>query len=124
MPADRGYRGFTLLEVLVALTILALAMGALIKTTGGHVALVSELDARTQAFLVAEDQLHRFQAARLWPEVGGRKDQADQAGRRWHWRATFEDTPDADLRRVTVEVGATEDGPGIARLTGFLARPR
>ncbi len=124
MPADHGQRGFTLLEVLVALTILALALGALIKTAADHTALISDLDERTQSFLIAENQLHRFQAERLWPEAGVRKDRIDQAHRRWYGLATFESTPDPDLRRATLEVRATEDGPVLARLTGFLARPR
>ncbi|MEF3193992.1 MAG: type II secretion system minor pseudopilin GspI [Halothiobacillaceae bacterium] len=116
--------GFTLLEVLVALTILALALGALIKTGGDHVALVDALRMRTQAALVAQDQLHRFQLERLWPEAGSRKDHVDQGGQRWFWQARFETTPDPDLRRVTLEVRAREDGPVEARLIGFLARPR
>ncbi|MFZ5465981.1 MAG: type II secretion system minor pseudopilin GspI [Pseudomonadota bacterium] len=124
MAAERGCQGFTLLEVLVALVILALALGALIKTGADHVALLDDLYTRTQGFLVAENQLHRFQLERLWPEAGTRKDHVDQAGRRWFWQATFETTPDADLRRVTLEIRLREDGPVQARLTGFLARPR
>ena len=124
MAAERGCRGFTLLEVLVALTILALALGALVKTGSDHVALLGDLDERTQGFLVAENQLHRFQLERLWPEVGLRQDHVDQAGRRWFWQASFESTPDADLRRVVLEVRLREDGPVQARLTGFLAKPR
>ncbi|MEW6766157.1 MAG: type II secretion system minor pseudopilin GspI [Pseudomonadota bacterium] len=116
--------GFTLLEVLVALVILALALGALVKTTGDQVALLDDLDTRTQAFLIAENQLHRFQTERLWPEASIRKDRVDQAGRRWFWQASFENTPDPDLRRVVLDVRTAEEGPLAARLTGFLARPR
>ena len=64
----RRAAGFTLLEVLVALVILALALGALIKTAGDHALLVADLETRTQAFLVAENQLRRLQASKLWPE--------------------------------------------------------
>lgn len=122
--SERRSTGFTLLEVLVALVILALALGALIKTTGDQVVLLADLDERTQGFLIAENQLHRFQAERLWPEAGTRKDRVDQAGRRWFWQASFESTPDPDLRRVVLDVRTAEDGPIAARLTGFLARPR
>lgn len=115
--------GFTLLEVLVALTILALALGALIKTGGDHAALIDGLGERTQGYLVAENQLQRFRLEGLWPEAGVRKDSLEHAGRRWLWQASFETTPDPDLVRVTLEVKSREDGPVAARLTGFLARP-
>lgn len=124
MAVERESLGFTLLEVLVALAILALALGALIKTGAGHVALLGDLETRTQGYLVAENQLHRFQLDRLWPEAGMRKDHIDQAHRRWYWQATFETTADPDLRRVTLEVRLREDGPVQARLIGFLTRPR
>ncbi|MGB9670406.1 MAG: type II secretion system minor pseudopilin GspI [Halothiobacillaceae bacterium] len=115
--------GFTLLEVLVALTILALALGALIKTGGDHAALIDGLEERTQGYLVAENQLQRFRLEGLWPEAGVRKDSLEHVGRRWWWQARFETTPDPDLVRVTLEVQSREDGPVAARLTGFLARP-
>jgi general secretion pathway protein I len=128
-PSPAAYRranhayGFTLLEVLVALTILALALGALIKTGGDHAALLAGLEERTQGYLVAENQLQRFRLEGLWPEPGVRKDSLEHAGRRWWWQARFETTPDPDLMRVTLEVRGREEGPVAAHLTGFLARP-
>ncbi len=122
----RRSAGFTLLEVLVALVILALALGALIKTAGDHALLVSDLETRTQAFLVAENQLHRLQAAKQWPEASEQKDVLEQGGRRWAWQARFENTADPDLKRVIVDVrlaDAPGDSGGVqARVIGFLAR--
>ena len=117
--------GFTLLEVLVALVILALSMGALLKTAGDHALLVSDLETRTQAFLVAENQLHRLQAAKQWPEASEQKDVLEQGGRRWAWQARFENTADPDLKRVIVDVRLADvpgDGGLQARVIGFLAR--
>lgn len=118
--------GFTLMEVLVALVILALALGALIKTAGDHALLVSDLQTRTQAFVVAENQLHRLQASKLWPEGSEQSDMLEQDGRRWQWQARFESTPDPDLKRVIMDVRLA-DAPGDngavqARVIGFLAR--
>ncbi|MEW5838947.1 MAG: type II secretion system minor pseudopilin GspI [Pseudomonadota bacterium] len=119
-------RGFTLLEVLVALVILALALGALIKTAGDHALLVADLETRTQAFLVAENQLHRMQATKFWPEGSEQNDEIEQGGRRWQWQARFETTPDPDLKRVLIDVRQM-DANGVqagveARVIGFLAR--
>ena len=125
----RRAAGFTLLEVLVALVILALSMGALLKTAGDHALLVSDLETRTQAFLVAENQLHRLQAAKQWPEASEQKDVLEQGGRRWAWQARFENTADPDLKRVIVDVRLADvadvagDSGGVqARVIGFLAR--
>lgn len=122
----RRAAGFTLMEVLVALVILALALGALIKTAGDHALLVADLQTRTQAFLVAENQLHRLQATKQWPEASEQKDVLEQDGRRWQWQARFESTPDPDLRRVIVDVRlvdvAGDNGAVQARVIGFLAR--
>jgi general secretion pathway protein I len=121
----RRAAGFTLLEVLVALVILALALGALIKTAGDHALLVADLETRTQAFVVAENQLHRLQAAKQWPEASEQKDVLEQGGRRWAWQARFETTADPDLKRVIIDVRLA-DVPGDAgvqaRAIGFLAK--
>ena len=122
----RRAAGFTLLEVLVALVILALALGALIKTAGDHALLVADLETRTQAFLVAENQLRRLQASKLWPEGSEQSDVLEQGGRRWQWQARFESTPDPDLKRVLIDVrqmsGDAASAGVDARVIGFLAR--
>lgn len=122
----RRAAGFTLLEVLVALVILALALGALIKTAGDHALLLANLETRTQAFLVAENQLRRLQASKLWPEASEQSDVLEQGGRRWQWQARFESTPDPDLKRVLMDVrqmnGDAVNAGVDARVIGFLAR--
>ena len=122
----RRAAGFTLLEVLVALVILALALGALIKTAGDHALLVADLETRTQAFLVAENQLRRLQASKLWPEGSEQSDVLEQGGRRWQWQARFESTPDPDLKRVLIDVrqmsGDAASAGVDARVTGVLSR--
>lgn len=122
----RRAAGFTLLEVLVALVILALALGALIKTAGDHALLVADLETRTQAFLVAENQLRRLQASKLWPEGSEQSDVLEQGGRRWQWQARFESTADPDLKRVLIDVrqmnGDAVNAGIDARVIGFLAR--
>ncbi|OYY75132.1 MAG: type II secretion system protein GspI [Gammaproteobacteria bacterium 28-57-27] len=122
----RRAAGFTLMEVLVALVILALALGALIKTAGDHALLVADLETRTQAFVVAENQLHRLQATKQWPDASEQKDVLEQDGRRWQWQARFESTPDPDLKRVVLDVRLVDvpgdSGAVQARVIGFLAR--
>ncbi|ABI57729.1 type II secretion system minor pseudopilin GspI [Alkalilimnicola ehrlichii MLHE-1] len=83
-------RGFTLLEVLVALAILATALGAAVKVASENAANAAYLRDRTHAHWVAANQLNRFQARlEALPESGPAEGVERLGGRDWHWRATM-----------------------------------
>ena len=117
-------RGFTLLEVLVALAVLALALAAAIRASGAYAGNQAYLQERTLAHWVARNALTELQLETQWPDTGERSDSARMADLDWEWRATISDTPDEDLRRVEVEVwlGEKPEGQPLAGLTGFLER--
>jgi len=118
-------RGFTLLEVLIALTVLALSMGAIIKSTGDYTGNESWLRDRTLATWVARNVLVQFQVERTWPEVGERKGTQDMGRREWRWLARVSQTEERELRRLDVEVyllDADDDEP-VTVLSGFLMQP-
>ncbi len=123
-PPPVGSRGFTLLEVLVALTILAIALGALVRAVGGAAHNAAWLEERSFAQWVAENEIVRMQALGEWPEPGRKTGQSEMASRVWHWRAAISTTPEIDLRRVEITVHRTADDPDpVTTFTGFLARP-
>ena len=66
----RRCKGFTLLEVLVALTIVALALGALISTSGSHASSAGYLKQKTIAHWVAMNEITRLQVEKAWPGKG------------------------------------------------------
>ncbi len=118
--------GFTLLEVLVALAVLAVAMGAVIRAVGSYTGNQSYLRDRTFAVWVARNVLVEQQLADAWPAVGELKGSVDMGQREWHWLATVSQTEEAKLRRLDVEVRpaeAEEDNP-LAVLSGFLRQPQ
>ncbi|MGB5337522.1 MAG: type II secretion system minor pseudopilin GspI [Gammaproteobacteria bacterium] len=117
--------GFTLLEVLIALAVLALAMGATIKAAGEYTGNQAYLRDRTLATWVARNVLVQYQLDGAWPEVGERKGSMEMGRREWEWRARFSQTEEAALRRMDVEVGPleSEDEVTIALLSGFLRKP-
>ena len=100
----RRQRGFTLLEVLIALAVLALSMGAVIKATGDYTGNQAWLRDRTIAMWVARNVLVRFQVEKAWPKVGERKGTQEMANREWRWLAGISQTDEAELRRLDVEV--------------------
>lgn len=117
--------GFTLLEVLVALAVLALTMGAIIKGVGGYAGNQAHLRDRTLTTWVARNVLVDQQVHDAWPEVGEIKGTTEMGGREWRWIGTVSQTGEADLRRLEVAVrpADAEDSEPVTVLSGFLARP-
>ncbi|MGB5717605.1 MAG: type II secretion system minor pseudopilin GspI [Gammaproteobacteria bacterium] len=118
--------GFTLLEVLVALAVLALSMGAAIKAVSDYTNNQAYLRDRTIAIWVARNVLVRFQVENEWPDVGERKGTEEMGNREWRWLGVISQTDEAELRRLDVKVFALEsedDELPISVLSGFLVQP-
>ena len=116
--------GFTLLEVLVALAVLAIAMGAIIGAATQSVNSVGYLRDQTFAGWVALNKINEFLLnPKPWPDEGSRKGSADLANRAWRWEARFKKTDDPDLSRLEIAVRPYEGGPVLSALTAFKSRP-
>ena len=114
-------RGFTLIEVLVALAIVAVALSAGMRALAQGADGASSLKARTLALWVAENRLARAQLD-LSPQ-GATVASGDetQAGIRFVWRETVSDTPNPGFRRIEIVVAepAVPDY-ALAQLSGYL----
>ncbi len=117
-------QGFTLLEVLVATTIIAVALGAIIKSTGAGTANLTYLRDKTFAHWVAMNQMAQLQARGKYPALGKKSGKEEMANRDWYWRTEVKETPDKDVRRVEISVSQQrrKDAPVIALVTGFFSR--
>lgn len=122
----RGVRGFTLLEVLIALAVLGLSMGAVIKATSDYTAKQSYLRDRTMAMWVARNVLVRFQVGGEWLSVGERKGTEEMGNQEWRWLTRITQTEESELRRLDVEVypvDVDDDEHPVSVLSGFLRKP-
>jgi general secretion pathway protein I len=130
----RAARGFTLLEVLIALVVLALSLGAVIQATGKYTVNQAYLRDRTFAEWVARNQLATVQLEGKWPSIGQQKGEAelprsggDGGGREWRWVMQVTQTPEKDLRRLDINVypaSADDDADPSASLSGFIGKPK
>ncbi|MCB1920083.1 MAG: type II secretion system minor pseudopilin GspI [Candidatus Competibacteraceae bacterium] len=120
----RRATGFTLLEVLVALAVLAIAMGAMINAATQSIASTTYLRDQTFASWVALNKVNELLLdPDPWPEEGSRQGNAELANRVWRWEARFAKTDDPDLRRLEVAVRSAENAPALSVLTAFKAKP-
>jgi general secretion pathway protein I len=115
-------RGFTLVEVVVALAIVAIGMLAVFKTIGDTVSNVTELRDRSFAGWIADNRITEIRISGEMPSVEETAGEVEYAGRRWHWVTKVSQTQVAGLRRIDVSVrrdGDAEDAT-LVNLAGFV----
>lgn len=116
---NRRARAFTLLEVLIALAVVALALLALVRTAGVQVGAFDALRERTLAGWVAANVLAETRLASALPPTGRGDGHAQLGGRDWRWTREVKATPQAGLRRIEVQVFLDRAQQPSATLSGF-----
>jgi general secretion pathway protein I len=120
----KATRGFTLVEILVALAIVAIALTAGMRALTQATDSAAALKARTLALWIAQDRLAAAQIATPWPALGSYKGDAQQAGNTFEWQASVTTTPNPAFRKIEIVVAEPQTPDyALARLTGFLGNP-
>jgi general secretion pathway protein I len=108
-------RGFTLLEVLVALAIVAMSVGALLGTVTSSASNVIYLKEKTLAEWVALNRLTELRIDKNMPDPGKRKGNSVLGGMRWEWEEEVVELPVKGLWRIDVHAHATGESVDDSR---------
>ena len=111
--------GFTLIEVLVALAIVAVTLGAGVKAAGSLTDNTARLAEVTAAQWCADNQLTALKLARQFPDIGTRDFACDQLGRTYPGKLDVRTTPNPNFRRIDARV-LDESGRTILVLSTIL----
>jgi general secretion pathway protein I len=125
---NKKNKGFTLLEVLVALAVFAVAAIALMRVSESQLQLSARLEDKTFAHWVALNMVSEMQANQDWPDLGEQTGKVSMAGRDWKIIVKTLATPMKRVRRVEVTVGVapqdfTQNMEAITVLSGFIEQP-
>ncbi|WP_139851624.1 type II secretion system minor pseudopilin GspI [Acinetobacter pullicarnis] len=119
----RNPKGFTLLEVVVALAIFAIAAMALTKVGMQYTQSTSNAILRTKAQFVAQNEIASMQIKREWL-TGTQSKQVTAQGESWQIDKKSESTISPNVQKIEVQVSlfdteADKVGTGITHLVFF-----
>lgn len=119
----RRLRAFTLVEVMVALAIIALSLTAVAAKMGRMIDTSNSMRERTYASWIAQNKITELRLANVLPEVSSTSGEVEYASATWRWRAVISESGIENLFRVDVAV-SYEDGEDVIRtVTGFIGEP-
>lgn len=114
-------RGFSLIEALVALSVLAIAAVGLMRSVEAHVDSTRGLERRAAAMWVAENRLAEIELAARAAQAG----EVELLGTRWRVAVTRTATDDSEIVKIGIQVFAPGEAAALATLDGFVdGRPR
>ncbi len=99
-------QGLTLIEVLVALAIIAIALTAIIKATSENIRATAYLESKSIALWVGQEIMSEVELGTLQLS-GNREDQSNKVemlGQTWYWRAQETSTPNPHIKQIRVRV--------------------
>jgi general secretion pathway protein I len=114
-------RGFTLIEVLVAVAVVAVALGAGLKAAGALTDNTQRLIDVTAAQWCADNYLTELRLTRQFPGIGDGEFACSQLGRQYRGTLEVRPTPNPNFRRVDARI-ADERGQPMLTLSTVLPR--
>jgi general secretion pathway protein I len=116
--------GFTLIEVLLALAVIAIALTALIKSTTQSVVNTAHIKDKTIQHWVMMQAVSMIQLGLLTvPKQQTITEVTDLFGQRWYWRASVQSTAIKHMQKITITSSRQETEPFSEELIAFRYQP-
>ena len=116
-------RGFTLIEVMVALVIVSFALTAAAAAMNQMIDNASTMRERTYASWIAQNKIAEMRLANIVPEATTTSGELEFGNTLWEWRAVVSETGVADFMRVDISVSRVNSDYTIRTVTGFIGSP-
>ena len=115
--------GFTLLEAMVALVIVALGMMAVNGQLNRYVVAASFVEEKTLASWIGTNEITALSVGPTWPEVGTHDEDVDFAQRKWRCHIVVTETDVQNLHRVDVSVSLKDNPERVLDKVSGLVEP-
>ena len=116
------FRGFTLLEMLVALAIVSVGLLSVSEALSRAVTVNEGLEERTVAVWIAGNKMAELRMSREFSASGENSSSVSMAGRNWKVVENYYSTSDPDIARIVVSVFIEGEEASILNSTGYLSR--
>lgn len=117
-------RGFTLVEVLIALAVAALGLSAVLAMGTQSIDTSRSLRDRTLALYVGLNEITELRLSGEFPDVGRSSGETEMAERLWRWEYVISETGVENMRRIDIAVSLADQPEQVVRnVSGFIGEP-
>ena len=116
-------QGFTLVEVMVALAIVAFSLTAIAASMNQMIDAANTMRERTYASWIAQNKITEIRLENVIPEVSSTSGEIEYANTEWSWRAEISETGIENFYRIDVSISLAGSDYTIRTVTGFIGEP-
>ena len=118
---NKKQRGFTLIEIMIALAVLAIAMVAIMRAVTADASNLTYIRDKTLAQWVGINRITELRMNNEWPATGTTSGSEYMVDKDWFWKMKVSTTADADVRKIEISVSHEKNGDDpLVTLTAFI----